>query len=174
MLTHHRKTVCLSLMSLDLPLWSVVEASATLYEKELQRYHLLLREPPLDEYRPSSLRGNEDPQGNEAMKPQVPPPIARFLWLELSPYRIILTMQTHGKLSYRHYWEKGVFGPSRFWLQGDDPTHCSQMQLRNYTRSLELQGDPLPEHLRVEYELWAAREFLGQYILTVNIQPDDA
>ncbi|MBE9099748.1 hypothetical protein [Vacuolonema iberomarrocanum] len=167
MLTHHRKTVCLSLMSLDLPLWSVVETSATLYEKELQRYHLLLREPPLRENVPTY------PPNDEATMPQPSPPSSRFLWLELSPYRIILTMQTHSKLSYRHYWEKGVFGPTRFWLQGDDPTHCSQMRLRNYTRSLELRGDPLPEHLRVEYELWAAQEFLGHYVLNVDIQPDD-
>jgi len=165
MLTHHRKTVCLSLMSLDLPLWSVVEASATLYEKEFQRYHLLLREPPLREKVPVL-------QTDEAVEARSHPPSSRFLWLELSPYRIILTMQTHGKLSYRHYWEKGVFGPTRFWLQDDDPTFCSQMRLRNYTRDLKLEGDPLPERLRVEYELWAAQEFLGHYVLNVDIQPD--
>lgn len=165
MLTHHRKTVCLSLMSLNLPLWSVVEASATLYEKDWQRYHLLLREPPLRDRLPAAVQADD-------MAPS-PVPSSRFLWLELSPYRIILTMQTHSKLSYRHYWEKGVFGPTRFWLQGDDPTHCSQMRLRNYTRDLKLEGDPLPEHLRVEYELWAAQEFLGQYVLNVDIRSDD-
>lgn len=165
MLTHHRKTVCLSLMSLNLPLWSVVEASATLYEKELQRYHLLLREPPLRDRLPVDLQEGGGDWSSA--------PASRFLWLELSPYRIILTMQTHGKLSYRHYWEKGVFGPTRFWLQGDDPTYCSQMRLRNYTRDLKLEGDPLPEHLRVEYELWAAQEFLGHYVLNVDIRSDD-
>lgn len=166
MLTHHRKTVCLSLMSLNLPLWSVVEASATLYEKELQRYHLLLREPPLRDHLSAGLEEND--LDNRPMSPS-----SRFLWLELSPYRVILTMQTHSKLSYRHYWEKGVFGPTRFWLQGEDPTHCSQMRLRNYTRDLKLEGDPLPERLRVEYELWAAQEFLGHYVLNVDIHADD-
>lgn len=157
MLTHHRKTVCLSLMALDLPLWSVVETSATLYEKDAERYHLLLPEPPLEKFVPDALQGT------------VATASPRFLWLELSPYRITLTMQTHGKLSYRHYWERGVFGLSRFWLQAEDPAHCDQMQLRNYTRQLTLEGHPLPKHVRVEYELWANQIHLGHYILHLHI-----
>ena len=68
-LTHH-KTVSLSYMALDLPLWSVVEASATLYEKDSERYHLLLPEPALEGYVPA---------GAGAVAIASP----RFLWLEL-------------------------------------------------------------------------------------------
>ena len=47
MLTHHRKPVCLSLISTDLPIWSVVETAGTLYQKDTDRFHLLLTAPPL-------------------------------------------------------------------------------------------------------------------------------
>jgi hypothetical protein len=43
------------------------------------------------------------------------------------------------------------------------------MRLRNFTRSLTLTGRPLPEHLRVEYELWSAKVQLGHYILNLEI-----
>ncbi|MEP0890892.1 hypothetical protein NDI52_27100 [Leptolyngbya sp. PL-A3] len=144
-------------MSLDLPLWSVVEASATLYEKGPERYHLLLPEPALEGHTLDA-----EPSSTAIASP-------RFLWLDLSPYRVILTMQTHGKFSYRHYWERGVFGLSRFWLQADDPVQCDQLRLRNYTRTLTLEGHPLPSHLRVEYELWAQQVNLGHYILHIDI-----
>jgi len=157
-LTHHPKTVCLSFMALDLPVWSLVETSATLYEKEPEKYHLLLVEPALDPVEP--VLGSSDVL--VATSP-------RFLWLEFSPYRVILTMQTHGKYSYRHYWERGVFGVSRFWLQGEDLTHCDQIQLRNYTRSFGMKGHPLPQYLRVEYELWANSVNLGHYLLHLEI-----
>lgn len=49
-------------------------------------------------------------------------------------------------------------------LQGNE-----QMRLRNFTRSLTLTGRPLPEHLRVEYELWSAKVQLGHYILNLEI-----
>ena len=172
MLTQHPKTVCLSLMALDLPLWSVVEATATLYEKDPQRFHLLLPEADattVDALPERQLAGKLWPaQGSPDRPPQVLPP-SRFLWLELSPYRVTLTMQTHGKFSYRHYWERGVFGLSRFCLQGDDPAQCDQIQLRNYTRALELTGDRHPQHLRVEYELWANQLQLGHYVLNLDI-----
>ena len=47
MLTHQRKPVCLSLISTDLPVQSVVETAATLYQKDSQRFHLLLNAPPI-------------------------------------------------------------------------------------------------------------------------------
>ncbi len=47
MLTHQRKPVCLSLISTDLPVQSVVETTATLYQKDSQRFHLLLNAPPI-------------------------------------------------------------------------------------------------------------------------------
>ncbi len=47
MLTHHHKPVCLSIISTDLPVWSVVETPATLYQKDTEKFHLLLTAPPL-------------------------------------------------------------------------------------------------------------------------------
>jgi len=157
MLTHQCKTVCLSFMAMDLPLSTVIETSATLYEKDSGRYHLLMVEPALPGSTPEAVPDT----ASEAS--------ARFLWLEFSPYRAILTMQTHGQFSYRHYWERGVFGPSRFWLQGDDPAYCDQLQLRNYTRALVMDGHPVPRYLRVEYELWTQSVNLGHYMLHLEI-----
>ncbi len=44
MLTHHRRPVCLSLISTDLPILSTLETAATLYQKDLDRFHLLLHQ----------------------------------------------------------------------------------------------------------------------------------
>lgn len=154
MLTHHRKPVCLSLIATDLPVWSVVETAATLYQKDLERFHLLLTEPPLQEQQPT-----EDQQRNTS----------RLLWLEISPYRVVMTMQGNAQVSYRHFWEQGIYGISRYWLRSDSLQGSEQMRLRNFTRSLTLVGRPLPEHLRVEYELWSEKVQLGHYILNLEI-----
>jgi hypothetical protein len=161
MLTHHRKPVCLSLLSTDLAVWSVIETAATVYQKDKDRFHILLTEPAIyDIATPTSI-------------PEVPTlPAAktsRLLWLEISPYRAIMTMQGNGQFSYRHLWERGMYGISRFWLQGDSLGSNSQIRLRNYTRSLTLTGKPLPEHLRLEYELWSDKVQLGRYILNLEI-----
>jgi hypothetical protein len=151
MLTHHHKSVCLSLISTDLPLWSVMETAATLYEKDRDRFHLLLTAP--------SITAIES-------EPAVSSP--RLLWLEISPYRVAMTMQGNSQLSYRHFWEQGVYGVSRYWL----PTESSNQDkicLRNYTRSLNLSGNSLPENLRVEYELWTGKLQLGCYVLNLEI-----
>jgi hypothetical protein len=92
------------------------------------------------------------------------------LWLEISPYRVIMTMQGNGKSSYRHFWEQGVYGLSRYWLQDERVSSYDQLRLRNFTRSLELAANPLPEHLRVEYELWTNQLCLGRYVLNLEIQ----
>ena len=154
MLTHHRKPVCLSLVSTDLPIWSVLETSATLYQKDRERFHLLLTEPTIKEQEFSYPSSGTS---------------ARLLWLEISPSRVIMTMQGNGKLSYRHFWEKGIYGMSRYWLQGESSPGQSQMRLRNYTINLTLEGKVLPEHLRVEYELWSEKVQLGRYILNLEI-----
>lgn len=162
MLTHHRKPVCLSLMSLDLPVLSTVETAATLYQKDQERFHLLLSEPAfLPEWEPEPEISAENPTSASSSP--------RLLWLEISPYRVIMTMQGNGKLSYRHLWEQGVYGISRYWLQNDDLKEHSSLRLRNYTRSLELKGSPLPESLRLEYELWSQEVQLGRYILNLKI-----
>lgn len=165
MLTHHRKPVSLSLVSTDLPLWSVVETAGTLYQKDRDRFHLLLHEPAIldrqfvDEYDESAEQISILPT---TTKP-------RLLWLEVSPYRVVMTMQGNGKYSYRHCWERGMYGLSRYWLQGESLATPEQLRLRNFTRNLTLTGKPEPEHLRLEYELWSEKVQLGRYILNLEI-----
>lgn len=162
MLTHHRLPVCLSVVSTDLPIWFTIETAATLYQKERDRFHLLLREPPL-------------PGGESLHPPQTDPTngvkgtLHRLLWLEISPYRVIMTMQANGNLSYRHRWERGVYGISRYWLQGTSKKNHQSLQLRNYTRMLKLEGHPLPQHLELDYELWSGKVQLGHYLLRLQI-----
>ncbi|MGL5061663.1 MAG: hypothetical protein ACRC62_16965 [Microcoleus sp.] len=162
MLTHHRKPVSLSLVSTDLPMWSVVETAGTLYQKDRDRFHLLLHEP--------AILDRNIPE-NEAEEISILPTSKkpRLLWLEVSPYRVIMTMQGNGKYSYRHFWERGMYGLSRYWLQGDSLATPSQLRLRNFTRNLTLTGHPEPEHLRLEYELWSEKVQLGRYVLNLEI-----
>ena len=154
MLTHHRKLVSLSLISTDLPIWSVLETSATLYQKAPERFHVLLTAPPLQEQQPT-----EGTTSNPCL-----------LWLEISPYRVIMTMQANDQVSYRHYWEEGVYGLSRYWLQGELLQSSEQIRLRNFTRRLTLVSRSLPQHLRVEYELWSEKVQLGHYVLNMEIR----
>lgn len=166
MLTHHRKPVCLSLISTDLPLWSVVETAATLYQKDSDRFHLLLTAPHLK----NSEATNYQNQETEYPSCNIPSPSGpRILWLEISPYRVTMTMQGNGQLSYRHFWEQGVYGVSRYWLPIESLQPHEPIRLRNFTRNLTLTGHPLPEHLRVEYELWSGKVQLGSYILNLEI-----
>ena len=150
-------------MSFDLPLWSMTEAAATLYQKDAQRFHLLLTEPQVVSHAAIQMSGAAAACGA--------PPAPRLLWLEISPYRLIMTMQGNGQFSYRHFWEQGVYGLSRYWLQGDGQYGHSQMRLRNFTRSLTVTGDTLPQHIRLEYELWSNQLRLGHYVMNLDIQP---
>ncbi|HEY9625973.1 MAG TPA: hypothetical protein V6C84_01610 [Coleofasciculaceae cyanobacterium] len=177
MLTQHHKFVCLSLTSFDLPIGSTLETSATLYQKESDRFHILLTEPLVEEAQPFA-------QQIAAWETSVSgsPATPRLLWLEVSPYRVIMTMQGNGKFSYRHFWEQGVYGVSRYWLQTEtmvgmlstrNINNSGQIRLRNYTRSLVLRQsnlpDHLPEHLRIEYELWSDKIQIGQYVMNLEI-----
>ncbi len=149
-------------MAFDIPVWSAVETAATLYQRDSDRFHLLLTEPLIQ----------ESPHLRETPEPSSETP--RLLWLEFSPNRVIMTMQGNGKFSYRHIWQRGVYGISRYWLQGDDAIGSEQMQLQNYTRSLDLKGESmsegfLPHHLRLEYELWSGRVRFGHYVLNLDI-----
>jgi len=157
MLTHHRLPASLSIISTDLPVWSVVEAAATLYQKDADRFHLLMSDP--------NAQWATPPRSTPYLAGQPP----QLLWLELSPYRVIMTMQGSGCFSYRHFWEQGVYGLSRYWLQGETPSGNGQLRLRNFTRSLTLQCNPLPWHLRVEYELWSDKVQLGRYVLNLEM-----
>ncbi len=161
MLTHHRTPICLSLVSTDLPVWSTIETAATLYQKDQERFHLLLSEPAPPEWEPE-LTTNSD-------RNQPKSQALRLLWLEITPYRVIMTMQGNGRLGYRHLWERGVYGINRYWLQSDSLKGYESLRLRNYTRSLKLEGRPLPHHLRLEYELWSEKVPLGHYVLNLDI-----
>ncbi|MBW4518220.1 MAG: hypothetical protein KME16_00610 [Scytolyngbya sp. HA4215-MV1] len=159
MLTNHRMPITLSLVSTDLPIGCGIETVGTLYQKDTERFHLLLTEPHTKEW-----QLGEDEQFS--LLPQPP----RLLWLEISPYRVILTMQGDERFSYRHLWERGIYGLSRFWLQGEEEIGNSTLRLRNFTRELTLEGRSLPRALRIDYELWTANLQLGRYILNLEIQ----
>ncbi|WP_017651946.1 hypothetical protein [Fortiea contorta] len=169
MLTHHRKPVCLSLISTDLPVWSVVETAGTLYQKDTDRFHLLMTAPPLITCEIGSSLSLEDTQTHKTSKAHAPTS-PRVLWLEISPYRVIMTMQGNGQVSYRHFWEQGVYGISRYWLPTESLPPNYPIRLRNFTTAMKLTGHPLPEHLRLEYELWAEKVQLGRYILNLEIK----
>lgn len=172
MLTHQRKPVCLSLISTDLPVSSVVETAGTLYQKDRERFHLLLTSPSLQNLEKKQSSKLEEKQENQSDLEHntAIPSTPRLLWLEISPYRVIATMQGNGQLSYRHFWEKGVYGISRYWLPTESLQPQQPIRLRNFTKSLILSGHPLPERLRVEYELWTGKLQLGSYILRLEIQ----
>ncbi|NEO29642.1 MAG: hypothetical protein F6K36_04170 [Symploca sp. SIO3C6] len=162
MLTYHQIPVSVSLISIDLPLWHTFKTDATLEQKDQQRFHLLLNEPAPPEWKPEIAKdGNCHQPKSES---------SRFLWLEISPYRVSMTMQEQGKLSYRHLWQQGVYGVSRYCLQKDSLEGYRSLQLRNYTRSVELDGCPVPHNLRLEYELWSEKFRLGHYILHLQIE----
>lgn len=152
----HRRPVCLSLLSTDLPILSTIETAATLYQKDREKFHLLLDRPQIA----------RSPVEASTSQTQV---AKGLLWLEISPYRIIMTMQGNSQLAYRHFWEKGVYGMSRYWLNHNPAQANYSFRLRNFTRSLKLEGQPLPQYLRVEYELWSAKVQLGHYVLHLEI-----
>lgn len=160
MIAHHRKPVCLSIISTDLPVGSVLETAATLYQKDTNRFHLLLKEPPLPEIDP--IASDEESVGEE-------PSSSRLLWLEISPHRVIMTMQGNQAFSYRHLWQQHTYGLSRYWLRSYDFGGYGQIRLRNFNRSFDLTGTPLPSHLRLEYELWSDKLPIGCYVLNLEI-----
>ncbi len=160
MLTYQRKPVSLSLISTDLPVWSMVETAATLYHKDLDQFHILLHEPAITDRDASCL-------DNLPILPnQVKP---RLLWLEVSSSRVIITMQGNGKYCYHHVWERGVYGVCRYWLQNDSLNLHYQLRLRNFTRNLIVQGKPIPDYLRLDYELWSQQLPMGHYVLELEI-----
>ncbi|GAB1542892.1 hypothetical protein NUACC21_55660 [Scytonema sp. NUACC21] len=157
MLTHYHKPLCLSLISVDLPVESVIETAATLYKKDRNRFHILLTAPPVNF--PYQEQNKTDSPNN----PQQ-------WWLEITPEQVIMTLQGNGRLSYRHFWQQGAYGRSRYWLPNEMSQNKEPIRLHNFTRHLMLKGDAYPEHLRVEYELWAGEVQLGSYILNLEIR----
>ncbi|ACK65976.1 conserved hypothetical protein [Rippkaea orientalis PCC 8801] len=157
MLTHHRCPISLALISTDLPILSTIETSATLYQKDHRQFHLLLDQS-------DNLESGAEQEENSSIGTA-----KQLLWLEISPSRVIMTLQGKEQFCYRHFWETGIYGLSRYWLNNDEGELTDAFRLRNYTRSLSLEGKDLPDYLRVEYELWSGRVQMGNYILHLEV-----
>ena len=155
MLVNRYQTVYLSLISTDLPVWNVIEAKATLYQKDRERFHLLLERQNLP-HSISTQEGGKTKQG--------------LFWLEISPYRVMMTMQSNGRLSYRHFWETGIYGVSRYCLNTQPDRPSRSMRFRNFTRYLRVDGEPFPNKVRIEYEMWSHKVNLGSYILHLDLE----
>ena len=155
MLVNRYQTVHLSFISTDLPIWQVIEAQASLYQKDQERFHLLLNQQNL----PHSVMSASDQEKSEQ----------GLFWLEISPYRVMMTMQSNSRLSYRHFWEQGIYGVSRYCLNTDPDQPSQSLRFRNFTRYLKVENNPFPRNVRIEYEMWSARVHLGSYILYLEI-----
>jgi hypothetical protein len=160
MLTQLRRPLRLSFGSSDSLICTAIETMGTLYQKDQDRFHLVLTEPQVSEL------GATTTDFNVSTSQAVPTP--RLLWLEFSPFRVTITMQGNGQFSYRHLFEPNVFGVSRFWLQ-NTATPSGLFRLRNFTRNLHVKGNPFPRYLLLEYELWAQQLKLGDYEFSVEI-----
>jgi hypothetical protein len=155
-------------MSTDLPVWSVVETPVTLYQKDSDRFHLVLTTPSLKNCEMGFF--NSEVMYSQEQDNTILPSSRRVLWLEISPRRVIMTMQGNAQLSYRHCWDQGVDGTTYYWLPTELTQQNKPIRLRNFTRSLTLNGHPLPESLQVEYELWMGEMQIGYYILNLEIK----
>jgi hypothetical protein len=161
MLTQLRRPVRLGFNSTDFLLSSELETVGTLYQKDRDRFHLLLTEPLVSEW--DVLFSVCDSSNCSTI------PTPRLLWIEFSPYRLTMTMQGNGQFSFRHLFEPSVFGISRYWLQ-DGLNTSDQMRLRNFTRNLHVKGQPLPWYVLLEYELWSNQLKLGDYSFSIEIE----
>ncbi len=155
MLALHRP-VCLSLTSTDLGICSRINSAATLYQRDQQPFHLV-------------VQGVEFPNDRRKNKKISPETDKGLLWLEISPSRIIMTMQGKGYYSYRHHWEKGLTSRSYFWFNSHDGRENYSFRLGNFTQRLLLEGKPLPKLLHLDYELGLPPVLLGQYSLSLEI-----
>jgi hypothetical protein len=171
MITYDRKPVCLSLISTDQQVCSFVETTAIAFQKSRNRFHLLLKAPSENEGAAENSRNPETTSCQEQDNAHLPIS-ARQWWLEIAPNQVIMTVQGSGQLNYRHFWQKDAYGRTRYWLPNEPESfqHNQAIRLHNFTHSLILKGDPLPEQLRVEYELLAGNVQLGSYILNLEIQ----
>ncbi|MGD1918997.1 MAG: hypothetical protein ACFCAD_08935 [Pleurocapsa sp.] len=146
MLINRHQTVYLSFISTDFPVWNVIEATASLYQKDQERFHLLLNQQNL----PQSVFPDNQEKFDRGL-----------FWLEITPYRVILTMQSNNRLSYRHFWEKGIYGVSRYCLSSDPDEPGKSIRFSNFTRYLKVEQDVYPKNVRIEYEMWSEKVQLG-------------
>jgi hypothetical protein len=135
-----------------------LETVATLYQKDRDRFHLMLRENET----PRSITEQPIPLDQQYAQ-------SRLIWLELSPSRVIMTIQGRFNMGYRHLWEEGIYGVSRYWSAKNNKENHS-FRLRNFTHHLEYEGNVRPEKVRVEYELWSDQLRIGSYVLSLEIQ----
>lgn len=156
MLVNRYKNVYLSFISTNLPVWNIIEATASLYQRDSERFHLLLNQQNLPHTLESKNKQRIEPQKG-------------LFWLEISPYRVIMTMQSNSHFSFRHFWERGVYGVSRYCLNSQPPAPSTSIRLRNFTRYLHLEGSPFPKNLQIEYELWSNKVQMGSYVLHLDI-----
>lgn len=155
MLVNRYQSVSLSFISTDLPIWNTVVAQASMFQKGEERFHLLLEQHSLPHSRASKLPESESRQG--------------VFWLDISPYRVMMTMQSDGELSYRHFWERGVYGTSRYCLNTAVNLPNQVIHCQNFTRCLQVDGEDRPRNVRIEYELWTAKLRLGTYLMHLEI-----
>lgn len=160
MLVNRYQTVYLSFIATDLPIWNVIEATASLYQTEPDKFYLLLNQ--------QNSNSTQSAANLTSLEHQDKSEVGLF-WLEITPNRIMLTMQSHNRLSYRHFWEKGTSGVSRYCLTEESDRSSTSLRFRNFTRYLKVEQDPFPSNIRIEYELWSKRIQLGSYILHLDI-----
>jgi hypothetical protein len=159
MLTQHR-SVSLTFISTNLPILSQIETVGTLYERDCNKFHLVLSETDLIHTPTESV--NPNLTSLETIT-------KGLLWLEISPYRVVMTKQGGECLNYRYFWEQGVYGVNRYWLNDSSPEDNYSFRLRNFTRSLTVKGKSTPDNLRIEYELWSDKLNLGHYVLHLEM-----
>ena len=154
MLINRHQIVYLSFISTDLPVWNTIEAAASLYQKSAEKFHLLLNQQNL----PQSIFSDDQEKFDRGL-----------FWLEITPYRVMLTMQSNNKLSYRHFWEKGIYGVSRYCFNGNLDEPSKSIRFSNFTRHLKVEQDVYPKNVRIEYEMWSEKVQLGSYILHLDL-----
>lgn len=152
---HQSVTVHLAFISAvnDLPVWNIIEAQASMFQNEAERFHLLLEQQDLPQ---SSFAKVE--QAHQGM-----------FWLDISPYQISMTMQSNSRLSYHHFWSRGIYGTSRYCLNTQSNLPSQLLNLRNFTRFLEVDSNPFPRQVRIEYEMWSDKVNLDSSILYLEI-----
>lgn len=159
MLVNRYQTVYLSFIATDLPIWNVIEATAHLYQQEPGKFYLLLHQS----------NSNINQTQAEVRFSRHQKPKQELFWLEIAPNQIMLTMQSNSHLSYRHFWEQGASGISRYYLNQKCDRPSQSLRFRNFTRYLKVECDPFPRNIRLEYELWSKKIQLGSYIVHVDI-----
>jgi len=161
MLTQHRP-VSISYLYTNLNLLAQLTTIATIYQRQEDTCHLVLKNV--------DFHGVEKHTGDNQQSIPSKTNHKNLIWLEISPYRVIMTQQHQSQLNYRHFWEKGVYGVSRYWLNTkEEKLHNQKIYLRNYTRNLTTIGGNIPESLRIDNELWTNNLNLGHYILHIEI-----